>query len=121
MCLAIARPSPVPPDSVSGPCQCGRNARYAIQVLVCDPRAEIANEELDLCLEFPRSDANALPTLAVFHGIFDQIAEDLVQRIGIGEDEFVSRLRRSRLTGESRTIPASDSIASRTSPEARTG
>ena len=61
----------------------------AIEMFEGDAGAEVADKELNLGFEFASAYADALPTLGVFHRILDQIAEDLVERVGIGEDEFV--------------------------------
>src|SRR5271157_6266875 len=66
----------------------------AIEVFGGDAGAEVLDGEFDFALEQARADANPAAGFAVLDSVFDEVAEDLVHGVGIGQDRRVRRAGR---------------------------
>src|SRR5208337_462755 len=66
---------------------------YAFQMLGCDAGAEVLNTELHFRFKRQRSNSDALATLAVLKGILNEVAENLVHRVWIGQHQRVGCAR----------------------------
>src|SRR5204862_152493 len=59
---------------------------YARQMLGCDSRAEVAYVKLQLLARFFRAEQYASTGGSIFHRIFDEVCEDLLDRVRISAD-----------------------------------
>src|ERR1039458_259308 len=70
----------------------------AIEVLGGDAGAEVLDGEFDfggnIGLKQPRADANPAAGFAVLEGVLNEVAEDLVHGVGIGQDQRIGRAGR---------------------------
>ena len=63
----------------------------AVQVLGGNAGAKIPDGELYFGFQKPRADANSLAGLGILECVFDEVAENLVHGVGIGQDQDVKR------------------------------
>ena len=69
----------------------------AVEVLGGDSRPEVPHGELDANRRArARRRRTRLPCFAILHGVFDEVAEDLDDGVGVGEDPCVGCASRTR-------------------------
>jgi len=97
MCLAMARPRPVPPDSRgSGLVDAIEAFEQAREVLGRNASAEILDEKFDGTRNGAGAENDSSARGAVFQGVVDQVGKHLVNSFAVGENWWKTLERRTR-------------------------